>query len=246
MLIWRRGSWRIESDGYLSSRELLELDDWRERERLREDEHARYTAQLAARARALRRRAWQRGYEAGKAKALAEFVGPSAAAAFGARCVQSRLVQIAMQALTEVVGELPAASLLPNQIRRCIEASGGQRLVSVRVPVAEVEAARATLARVERELGVACVAVLADAGLPPRSCVVETERGVVDGSLRLQLAALERGIRDAVNAVLHECAFIDGGLSQQLVVIEQGLRDTLDALGREPVDDFTVLTWGSD
>jgi type III secretion protein L len=71
---------------------------------------------------------------------------------------------------------------------------------------------------------------LADAGLPPLSCIVETERGVIDGSLRMQLSALERGIRDAIGAMLDEYRSLDAAVDRQFDVIEQGLRDAIDAI----------------
>jgi type III secretion protein L len=230
MLISRRGDWRIESDGYISSDELIELDRLRALEEARAEQAADDTARLAARVRTLKRRAWRRGYEAGRAAALREQVGPSAAASFAARCLEERLTQIAMCAIAEIVGELPTAMVLPNQLRRCIAASRSQRLMSVRVSVGDYEDAKRLVTAFEQQLGAPLVAVLADAGLPPQSCVVETEHGVIDGSLKLQLVALERGMRDAIGAVLEKYAYIDDRFARELDVVEQGLRDTLDAL----------------
>lgn len=238
MLIWRRGEYTVESDGYVSSRELKQLRDLRLLEEERAQRAASETARLAARAREVKRRAWQRGYASGRAAALRDMVRPATAASFAARSLQERLVQIALSGLTRVIGELPPTSVLPNQMRRCIAASRSQRVMSVRVAVEDHERAKVLVMALEHELGVGLFSVLADAGLPPNSCVVETEEGVIDGSLKLQLAALERGMRDAVDGVLDEYMYFDKGIAQQLRVIEQGLRDTVDALSFERRADF--------
>jgi type III secretion protein L len=230
MLIWRKGEYRVESDGYISSDELTRLSDLRMLDEERAQDVVDQTARLAARARDVKRRAWRRGYASGRAAALREFVQPATAAAFAARCLQERLAQIALEALCAVIGELPPTAALPNQMRRCIAASRSQRVMSVRVSAEEYEGAVRFVAALQQELGVAPFAVLADAGLPPRSCVIETEEGVIDGSLKLQLVALERGMRDAVGALLDEYTYLDDGMAKQFLVIENGLLDTIDAL----------------
>ena len=232
MLIWQLGDWRIESDGYISGHDLAMLDELRLLRRATEQLAARDASQAAARVRALQRRARQRGYDAGRLLALRDFVVPHAAAAFALSRMNEQLVQIAMKAITDVIGDLPSGATLPNQLRRCLAAAQAQRLLSVRVAAEDFDEAKRALEDVERELGLPLVNVLMDATLPPRSCVVETDSGVVDGSLRLQLAALERGMRDAIAAVLDEYRWIDDGLAKQLRIVEKGLYDTLDVLIR--------------
>lgn len=76
MLICRKGEWRVESDGYVSSTELYGLDGLRKMEASRARESEYETARLADRVRALKRRAWRRGYEAGRRAALSSIVAP--------------------------------------------------------------------------------------------------------------------------------------------------------------------------
>ncbi|MEX3931627.1 flagellar biosynthesis protein [Paraburkholderia phymatum] len=232
MLICRKGEWRVESDGYVSSADLCELEGLREVEasRARDAEYA--SACLAQRARALKRRAWRRGYDAGRRAALHEFVAPSAAASFASRCLEERLAGVALEAIVELVGELPAGMLLRNRLRRCIGASRTQQVLSVRVSADDCEETQRIVSALEHELDVPLFVVLADAGLPPHSLVIETERGVIDGSLTPQLRALERGMRDAIAAVLDEYRYIDGESAKKFAVVESGLRDVIDVLAR--------------
>ncbi|MFC0398072.1 FliH/SctL family protein [Paraburkholderia rhizosphaerae] len=230
MLICKKGSWQIESDGYLSAAELVELEDLRALDDERAKDAARDASRLAERVRAMKRRAWRRGYEAGRAAAVRDFVMPHAAASFVARCVEERLVRIAMDALVLIIGKLPPAAALPNQLRRCIAASRSQQVMSLRVSNVDYHEAKRLIARLEQELAAPLFTVLADAGLPPHSCIVETERGVIDGSLRMQLNALERGIRDAIDAMLGEYRGVDEAVDRQFAVLEQGLRDVIDAI----------------
>jgi type III secretion protein L len=230
VLICKRGNWRIESDGYVSSADLAELNDLRALEAVRTDEAAREASRNAARVREIKRRAWRRAYSAGRAAATRELTVPHAAASFIARCVEERLVRVAVDALVAIIGKLPPAAALPNQLRRCIAASRAQHVMSLRVSTVDYGEAKRLIARLEQELAAPLFTVLADAGLPPHSCVIETERGVIDGSLRMQLNALERGIRDAVGAMLNEYRYLDDAVAKQFDVVEQGLRDVIDVM----------------
>jgi type III secretion protein L len=230
MLICRMGPWRIESDGHLSALELVSLEGLRtvEAERAAEASHERNS--LAVQARELKRRAWRRGHSAGNAAALREQVGRTAAAVFAAHRLEDRLTQIVLSAVSDIVGELPPSAALANQLRRAVAVAQSQRLVSVRVAPAAFENAAQLISSIERELGTPFCTVLADAGLPAHSCVIETESGVIDGGLKVQLRSLERGIRDGVAAVLRTYDLADRSRRTTLDTIEHGLRQTLAAL----------------
>lgn len=230
MLICQMGAWRIESDGHLSAHELTSLDGLRAADADRAADAALERGRLGAQVRELKRRAWRRGHAAGTAAALREHAGRMAAAAFAAHRLEDELTQIVLCAVSDIVGQLPPSAALTNQLRRSITVAQSQRLISVRVAPAAFDDAMRLIATVERDLGAPLCSVLADAGLPAHSCVVETESGVIDGGLKLQLGALERGIRDSVAAVLRDHDFADGSGRTALDTIEDGVRQTLAAL----------------
>ncbi|MFM0335931.1 FliH/SctL family protein [Paraburkholderia fungorum] len=230
MLICRMGAWRIESDGHLSALELASLEGLRVVEAEHATEAARQRAHLAMQVRELKRRAWRHGHSAGKAAALRIHVGRAAAAAFAAHRLQDRLTQIVLSAVSDIVGGLPPSAALTNQLRRAVAVSQSQRLVSVRVAPAVFREATQLIATIEQELGTPLCTVLADAGLPAHSCVIETEAGVIDGGLKVQLRALERGIRDGVAGMLRAYDLADGSGCTALDTIERGVRQTLAAL----------------
>jgi type III secretion protein L len=232
MLIWRTAGWRVESDGYVCGDDLVRLQ---ELGALRGEIHQyvlHETRRLAERARRTRRRAFVRGLRAGQAAALRGLVVPAAATAYALGRLQDRLLQLAMQAVTDIVGELPSGMTLPNQLRSSLLAAPAQRLLSVRVAVCDFSEARHAVDLLEQELGLAFVKVLADADLPPRSCVVETEGGVIDGGLHRQFESLERGMRQAIGAVLDEYTRLDDRILAQFDDIGEGLRAALDVLSQ--------------
>ncbi|WP_433706284.1 FliH/SctL family protein [Paraburkholderia sacchari] len=235
MLIWRTADWRVESDGYISGQQVAQLEDLHALRRASMQIRAAETTRLAERARRARRRAVARGYAAGRAAALHDLVIPNAAASFVLAHIKERLVQIVMKAITEIVDELPPGTILTTQLRRSLQAASGHRLLSVRVAASDADDARRAIGRVEQEFGLSLVSVLADADLPANSCIVETDSSVIDGGLRHQLCALERGMRDAITTVLKEYTRMDDALLRQLDVVAYGLRDALDVLSSEPV-----------
>jgi type III secretion protein L len=230
MLICRMGAWRIESDGHLSALELASLEGLRAVEAERVTEAGQERADLAMQVRALKRRAWRHGHAAGKAAALREHVGRAVSGVFAAHRLQDRLTQIVLSAVSDIVGGLPPSATLTNQLRRAVAVSQSQRLVSVRVATAVFKEAAQLIATIEQELGTPLCTVLADAGLPAHSCVIETEAGVIDGGLKVQLRALERGIRDAVAEVLRTYDLADGSGRTALENVERGVRQTLAQL----------------
>jgi type III secretion protein L len=234
MLICRLGEWRIESDGHLSAHELTSLEGLRAVEAQRTTDAAIERIRLGAHVRELKRRAWRHGHAAGKLTALREYVARAAAVAFAAHSLEERLAQIVLGAVTDIVGELPPSTALTNQLRRAVAVSQSQRLVSVRVAPAVFDEATQLISAIEQELGAPLCTVLADVGLPAYSCVIETESGVIDGGLKVQLRALERGIRDGVAAVLRSYDLADASRRTKLDAIEQGVRETLAALSVAP------------
>ncbi|MFM0054172.1 flagellar biosynthesis protein [Paraburkholderia phytofirmans] len=230
MLICRKGGWYVESDGYVSSVELSGLDGLREVEASRAREAEQESGRLVERVRALKRRAWRRGYDAGRRFALHEFVVPSAATSFASRCLEDRLAALVLDAVVEILGELPPDVVLRSRLRRCLGALRAQQVLSLRVSTDDCAETQRIAHSLEQELNVPLFIVLADAGLPAHSLVVETVQGVIDGSLTPQLRVLERGVRDAINLVLNEYRYIDGESEKKFAVIEHGLRDVIDLL----------------
>jgi len=233
MLIWKLSDWRVESDGYICGQHLAELGELRALRQANMQLVAKETTRLAERARHVKRRAIARGYAAGRAAALHDLVMPATACVFALAHLKEDLVRIAMKAVSELIDELPPHAILSSQLRHSLQATPGQNLLSIRVAARDLDEARRVIGSIEAELGLSLVTVLADANLPPRSCIVETDGGVIDGGLRHQLAALERGMHAAVAAVLNEYTRMDDTLLRQLDCVALGLRDTLDVLARD-------------
>jgi len=223
MLICRRGEWRVESDGHLSSSELEGLDGLRAIEAWRAREAERAAQRAAERVRALKRRAWRRGYEAGRRAALQQFVAAPAATAFASRRLDARLADLVLDTVAAILGELPADAALPARLRRCLDASCAQQVLSVRVSTDAYEEARRCLRALADELNAPAFTVLADAGLPAHALVVETEGGVIDGSLAPQLRALEQGTRAAIETLLDEYRYLDGAAAKAFDTLARAL-----------------------
>ncbi|HEY1609346.1 MAG TPA: FliH/SctL family protein [Paraburkholderia sp.] len=222
----------MESDGYVSSTELYGLDGLRKMEasRARDAEHE--SARLADRVRALKRRAWRRGYEAGRRAALYSLVAPPVSASYAARRLEGRLADMVLKTVATLLGELPPDVVLPNRLQRCLDASCAQQVLSVRVSVDDYEATQRGVRALEQELNAPMLTVLADAGLPRHSLIVETERGVIDGSLPSQLRSLEQGMRTAIGTLLDEYRYLDGESARQFSAIASGLRKAIAMLAQ--------------
>lgn len=137
-----------------------------------------------------------------------------------------------LKTVAALLGELPADAVLPSRLRRCLDVSCAQQVLSVRVSIDDHEATQRGVRALEQELNAPMLTVLADASLPRDSLIVETERGVIDGSLPSQLRSLEQGVRTAIGALLDEYRYLDGEAVKQFDAIASGVRDVIALLAQ--------------
>jgi type III secretion system HrpE/YscL family protein len=145
----------------------------------------------------------QRGRRQGLAQAEAQWAGRLAAAA-AAR-------QVALRDLAPVMVDLvvdAATLVLKNANRRQLMAAALQavdgllkqaRWARLRVHPSQADAARETLGEFDaRHSGAGLVTVIADPSLQTDDCIFETDAGIADASLGVQLSAIRSALEKAV------------------------------------------------
>jgi type III secretion protein L len=166
----------------------------------------RYASELAASADATVRDARQAGYDAGMEAARAEFaaslVERSATAASALASLEGRIVNTIMGALRQILRDLDERTVTEGLIRRVLaEAPADEKHLRLRVAAAQFDAANEMLGAILRDFPqVEFIDVASDADGKPGTCVLESEFGVVDASLETQLAAVRRGLSNALAA----------------------------------------------
>lgn len=164
-----------------------------------------------ARVRAAALEAEARGaYDAERARGYADGLAEAAAGAaeqqletvsrtvawFGT--VENRMVEVVGTALRKVLGELDEGELVRRVVHAAMRTMRNQRQVVVRVAPEAVAEVQSRLAEIMADYsGISFVEVQPDSRLRRGGCILESELGVVDASVEVQLTALSRALRRA-------------------------------------------------
>lgn len=159
-------------------------------------------AQSRAEAEEAAAREMKRAYEAGMTRAKEEFARQIATTVLRLESahlvLETRLVNLVMQALHTVLGTLDDAVVLEKLVQQCIRAVGPEKRLSLRVSDEQQETASNALSSILAGYPhLECIEVVTDPRLKRNSCVLETEYGAVDGSLDTHLAAIRQSLIEA-------------------------------------------------
>lgn len=203
----------------LADRKLLLPEEWSAvltaEEVVREAERA--AADIRAEAVQARELERQRGYEAGLdegrrvgAERLAELAVDHARLLDS---LQQTIVETVLRVLEEVLVGAPREAFFEAALRRARQLCRQHVFLTLHVSPVDEEPARTALDRWFEDAGLANpVDLRVDAGLKPMACLVESDVGMVDGSLQVQLAAIRKALTRELGA---EFADVRGALAEE-------------------------------
>ena len=109
--------------------------------------------------------------------------------------VEQRVAEVVMTSVRKILGEFDDQELTSQVVRNALNVVRSQQQVTLRVSPAQEQNVRQRLAEIMQGYsGIGYVEVVADHRLEVGGCVLETEVGVVDASLSVQLQALENAL----------------------------------------------------
>lgn len=105
------------------------------------------------------------------------------------------LANIVIQSVRKLIGNFDDLDLALNMTRQSMQTITNQRQVTLHITPTQVDDVKARLGQVMKEFPeVSYVEVTADERVEPGGCLLETEVGVIDGTLENQLAVIEETI----------------------------------------------------
>jgi len=171
---------------------------------------ARETLQLARRAAEELRasieaeveQARRRGYETGLREARVELstqiAETKAQLEHSFVSLEARIVQTVLKAVQQILAGTDDRAMLEPLIRRVLAQSNNDSPLRLRVSAEQFDAANDAVAVLLKEFPqVEWIDVAKDPSAARGTCVLESEFGVIDGSIETQLAALRRGLLNA-------------------------------------------------
>lgn len=110
------------------------------------------------------------------------------------------LVKIIGEIVRKLLGEMPHDELIVRLVRQALQAVKSERKVTVRIALKDEAAVREGLAALlqSHDNASSFIDLLPDPDLPPGSCILESEMGVIEASLENQLKTLENALLSRV------------------------------------------------
>ncbi|MBA2723607.1 MAG: type III secretion system stator protein SctL [Methylibium sp.] len=145
----------------------------------------------------------QRGRRQGLAQAEAEWAGRLAAAAaakqLALRDLAPTMIDLVVDATALVLRNADRRQLMTAALQAVDGLLKQARWARLRVHPSQADAARETLGEFDaRHSGAALITVVPDPSLKPEDCIFETDVGIADASLDVQLGAIRSALEKAV------------------------------------------------
>lgn len=121
--------------------------------------------------------------------------------------VEDKIAGLVMTALQKLIGEFDDAELTLRAVRHALQIVSNQPQVTIRIHPSQEQILRKRLGELlAGYTSIGAVEINADPRLNLHGCILETEMGVVDASLEVQLQALERALKNRIAVVHRESA----------------------------------------
>ncbi len=110
--------------------------------------------------------------------------------------VEQKVAGIVSAAVRKILGEFDDEELTFRVVRNALQVVRNQKQITLRVCPAQVESVNSRLSEILAQYTeIGYLEVVSDHRLRPGGCLVETEMGVVDAGVEVQLQALEKALR---------------------------------------------------
>ncbi|MDR1458480.1 MAG: HrpE/YscL family type III secretion apparatus protein [Puniceicoccales bacterium] len=112
---------------------------------------------------------------------------------------EGEIVAIVSKAVSRIIGEIDQKDLITNIVKTAVKNIKNQKQAVLKVSAAEAQIIRDRLDEIlETSGGIKYLEISADSRLKKGTCVLETEIGVVDASLDIQMEAITKAITKAL------------------------------------------------
>jgi type III secretion protein L len=109
--------------------------------------------------------------------------------------VEDQMVQLVLQALRKVVGDMDEAELIRRIVHHALNVVRNQKQVTLRVAPDQVEELRSGINTIIADYpSINFVEVVADGRLRKGGCILESDIGIIDASIEVQLEAFRRSM----------------------------------------------------
>ncbi len=114
--------------------------------------------------------------------------------------LEEQVVDLVVKSLKKIVGEINADDRIISIVRNALAVARTQSKVIVRVCPTEVETVQERLAEIMKPYpAITFIDVVSDSRLATGGCILETDIGVVDASIDVQVLSIERSLSKSLS-----------------------------------------------
>jgi type III secretion protein L len=158
-------------------------------------EAERILAQAQETAKAMREKGYRDGVREGKQKIAEKMLETVQRTVDYMASAEETICELVVTATRRVIGEIEDRERIVRIVRNALAVVKSQKQVVVKVSQQDMDAVRGEIVELMRQFpGIEYIDVIADPRLPPQSCVLESDMGIVDASVGVQLAAIKNAL----------------------------------------------------
>jgi len=172
---------------YLEGKEIIEVAK-QEAKRIVEEAKKLYEQE--------KERGYRDGLEEGKMQMAEQMMEMMTRSVNFFSSVEEKMVNIVMQAIEKILGEINEEELVIRVVKNALAAARGEKKVTVRVALDKVEIVKKKINEIIAQFPViSFIDVVPDQRVKGAGCILESEIGIIDANLDVQLKAIERALK---------------------------------------------------
>lgn len=146
-----------------------------------------------------RKKGFEKGEEEGKAKMAAHMLETINKGIHSLETFEQQVIDIVMKALTRILGEMDDKERITRVVRQSLSLVRNQKRVALKVNPADARILEEQVAEILKSFpGIGYIDVIADNRIEVGSCMLETDIGVVDARLDVQIEAIRKSLMKSI------------------------------------------------
>ena len=112
---------------------------------------------------------------------------------------EEMMCSLVLEAIKKIIGDMDDREIITRVVKNALAMVRNQKQVTLKVAPEDLETIQSRLSDImENYPTIGFVEIVADSRLKKHSCVLESEMGVVDASIEVQLKAIEKALRKTI------------------------------------------------
>ncbi|MDR2806677.1 MAG: HrpE/YscL family type III secretion apparatus protein [Puniceicoccales bacterium] len=145
------------------------------------------------------KRGYEKGYATGKAQMTQQLIEIAGKSSNDFKQLENSIVSLVLKALRRIIGDFDQGELIVRVVRQALKMVKNQREAILKISPQDSQAVRDRLNEILADGFVDYLEITPDSRLAPGTCILETDIGVIDASLEVQLEAIENAFKAAAS-----------------------------------------------